>query len=265
MQLKDEVRSARVDIALLKTKLQHETFLNKETKLDSKKDHARSIEEAQVVYDHTVSEHDHRISEIGKTHAKQCEELCKEVIEANQDAARLRRKLKELNTDANADQGLNASQTSKGDLVLKMITVVVIAATAYVALSASGESPVGMCSGSAGAPKLEDMINHQLFVPRPTISEPTVEAATPPTKSLPVDPREIQISEPEEVSIEAKIDGANTLVRDSKPSTETSTRRRGQGIVQMFSLNDRPNLLKGLSMTPDLPENALLTLILKRK
>jgi hypothetical protein len=183
------------------------------------------------------------------------------VIEANQEAARHRRNLKELNC-------LDASQTRKGNLVLTMITAVVVATTAYVALSASGESPVGMCSGSAGASKL-DMINDQLFVPRPTIPRPTidarqsVEAAAPRTSSLPIETRESEIHEPEEVLIEAKIDGINTFVRNSKLSTETWIRRRGQEFVQMFSLNGHPNLLKGLSMTPDLPENALLTLILK--
>jgi hypothetical protein len=316
-QMKNELRSARADVALLETELKSEIFLNRETKLDSKKDYARTIAEAQVVYNHTVSEHDRRISHISKTHAKQCEELCREVIEANQETVRLRRKLKELNNGANADRGPQVCQTSKGNLVLKMITLVVIAVTAYVALSASGESPVGMCSGSAGAPKL-DMTNAQLFVPRatipkPTISKPTiakriaasqsvearkpaktavetpsaffsaVKAAAPPTSSLPVEPREIQIHVPKEVSIEAvvarrphifqlvdmidsvlaKIGGIKTFVGNSKLSTGTWIQRRTEAVVQMFSLNVRPDLVKGLSMTPDLPENALLTLILK--
>ena len=261
-QLRDELRSARVDISLLKTRLKNESVLNKATKVESKKDYMRSIDEAQAVYDHTCSEHDLRICDISKTHAKQCEDLCREVIGANQEAARLRRSLKELNCH-------DASKKSKGNLVPKMITAVVAAATACVVLSASGESPVGMCSGSAGAPKL-DMINHQLFVPRPTILKPTidarqsVEAAAPRSSSLPIEPREIKIHEPEEVSIEAKIDDTDAFVRSSKLSTEIWIRTRGQAVVQMFSLlNGYPNLLKGLSMTPDLPENALLTLILK--
>jgi hypothetical protein len=258
-QLKDELRSKKAAIALLQTELKNERFLNKENKLDSKKDYERSVEEAQVVYARSIEEHDTRISDISKTHAKQCEELCREVIEANREAARLRRELRKLNSGANADGGLDDSQTSKVNLVLKMmITVVVIAVTAHVAQSSSGESPVGMCSGSAGAPEL-DMINDQLFVPRPTIPKPTipkridarqsVEAAASPTSSFPV--------EPKKVSIEA------VLAHHRPQSTETWIRRHARGVAQMFSLNDRSNLLKGLSMTPDLPENALLTLIKK--
>jgi hypothetical protein len=256
-QLKDELRSKKAAIALLQTELKNERFLNKENKLDSKKDYERSVEEAQVVYARSIEEHDTRISDISKTHAKQCEELCREVIEANREAARLRRELRKLNSGANADGGLDDSQTSKVNLVLKMmITVVVIALTVYVAQSASGESPVGMRSGGAGAPEL-DMINDQLFV-RPTIPKPTipklidarqsVEAAASPTSSLPVEPRE--------VSIEA-------VLAHRPQSTETWIRRRAQGFAKIFSLDDRSNLLKGLSMTPDLPENALLTLIKK--
>jgi hypothetical protein len=246
--------------------LKYQRFLNKETKIDSKKNYKRSIEEAQVVYNHTMSAHDRRIRDISKAHAKQCEELCREVIEANQEAARHRKKLKEMISSAlakNADRGLDVSQTSNVNLVLKMITVVVIAATAYIALSASGESPVGMCSGSPRSPKLV-MINDQLFVPKArTIPEPTiakridarqsVEAAAPPVK-----PR---------VMIEAALAHRPQIVqvRNSKlSSTETWIRRRAQEVVQMFSLHNRSSLLKGLNVTPDLPENALLNLIQKR-
>lgn len=48
----------------------------------------------------TIAEHDERIEDLNRTHAVQCEQLCREVVEANQEIMRLQRVLTEMTRGA---------------------------------------------------------------------------------------------------------------------------------------------------------------------
>jgi len=58
------------------------------------------IERIVQKYQVTIGEHDDRIREINRMHAKQCEELCREVVEANQEIMRLQKVLSDMTLGA---------------------------------------------------------------------------------------------------------------------------------------------------------------------
>jgi hypothetical protein len=63
--------------------------LNDEHLADCKLIHQRTLAEAKEKYAKTCAEHDARITELSKSHASQCEELCREILKANLEADRL--------------------------------------------------------------------------------------------------------------------------------------------------------------------------------
>jgi predicted transcriptional regulator len=95
-QLQDEVRDVQKKLALVQQELDYQMARNQTLKVQSHEDLARTLAEADAVYKSTCDEHDRRIRELSRTHAKQCEDLCREVIQANQDGIRLARELNEV-------------------------------------------------------------------------------------------------------------------------------------------------------------------------
>lgn len=60
---------------------------------------AQTDTEVQAVvrqYEALIADHEERINEMNKNHAKHCEQLCKEVVEANQESMRLQKRLAEI-------------------------------------------------------------------------------------------------------------------------------------------------------------------------
>lgn len=100
-QLQDEVRDVQKKLALVQQELDHQIARNQTQKAQSNEDLARALAEADAVYKSTCDEHDRRIRELSKTHAKQCEDLCREVIQANQEAIRLAKELNEVKEGTN--------------------------------------------------------------------------------------------------------------------------------------------------------------------
>lgn len=60
---------------------------------DLKRNHEQLLKEAQEKYARTCAEHDVRITDLTKSHATQCESLCREILKANLEADRLQNEL----------------------------------------------------------------------------------------------------------------------------------------------------------------------------
>jgi hypothetical protein len=80
-------------LLLAQKELKQSKALGKKYLRESKTEHDRSLSEAQGKYSRTCSEHDGRITDLSKSHANQCEELCREILRANLEADRLQSKL----------------------------------------------------------------------------------------------------------------------------------------------------------------------------
>jgi predicted secreted Zn-dependent protease len=63
-----------------------------------RKEYESSIQEHEAKYQKTCREHDHRITQLSKSHARQCEDLCREILKANSEADRLQGKLTRTKT-----------------------------------------------------------------------------------------------------------------------------------------------------------------------
>jgi hypothetical protein len=100
-QLQDEVRDVQKKLALVQQELDFQVARNHTLKVQSLEDLARALAEADAVYKSTCDEHDRRIRELSQSHAKQCEDLCREVIQANQEGIRLARELNEVTEGTN--------------------------------------------------------------------------------------------------------------------------------------------------------------------
>ena len=66
---------------------------NREQQTKHQLDTESILQERQDLYQSTLIEHDKRIQELSASHAKQCEDLCREVITANEEIARLNKQL----------------------------------------------------------------------------------------------------------------------------------------------------------------------------
>jgi hypothetical protein len=60
---------------------------------ESKMEYDGALSDAQEKYSRTCGEHDARITDLSKSHANQCEDLCREILKANLEADRLQSKL----------------------------------------------------------------------------------------------------------------------------------------------------------------------------
>ena len=60
---------------------------------DLKTNHERMLKEVNEKYARTCAEHDARITDLSKSHASQCESLCREILKANLEADRLQNEL----------------------------------------------------------------------------------------------------------------------------------------------------------------------------
>ena len=86
----------RAERSLLEQRLQHQLRASNVESTETgetRRDLEKSLQEIQALYKSAVLEHEDRIMEINKSHAKQCEQLCREVVLANQEAARLQKTL----------------------------------------------------------------------------------------------------------------------------------------------------------------------------
>jgi hypothetical protein len=92
-QLEESSKDQEHALLLAQKELKQSKALGKKYLRESKTEHDRSLSEAQGKYSRTCSEHDGRITDLSKSHANQCEELCREILRANLEADRLQSKL----------------------------------------------------------------------------------------------------------------------------------------------------------------------------
>lgn len=86
--------------ALLEKKVETQKQATEEVRVSFQKKVDQEIKEIAQKYERMLAEHDERIIEINRMHAKQCEQLCREVVEANQEVMRLQKVLTDMTRGA---------------------------------------------------------------------------------------------------------------------------------------------------------------------
>jgi hypothetical protein len=95
----------RAEKSLLVQRLAHQlqtSIEQKGQKDETRQDLELALAEAQALYKSACAEHADRSIDINKSHAKQCEQLCREVVQANKEAMRLQKKLSEFTRGPNS-------------------------------------------------------------------------------------------------------------------------------------------------------------------
>jgi hypothetical protein len=102
------------------------TLLGKELKRKDgiNLDFDKELPKAQDVYTCTIEEHRRRITELNKSHAEQCDEMCLEIVEANQEVNRLRRELR-IVRKGGGPAGSSSRETSKRSFKSVLINIIV--------------------------------------------------------------------------------------------------------------------------------------------
>jgi hypothetical protein len=91
--LEESSKDVKHALLLAQKELKQSKALSEKHLQESRTEHDRALSEAQEKYSRTCSEHDSRITDLSKSHANQCEELCLEILRANLEADRLQSKL----------------------------------------------------------------------------------------------------------------------------------------------------------------------------
>jgi hypothetical protein len=111
-------------MTLLGKELKVQVSVNEKRKDGINRDFDKELPKAQDVYTCTIEEHRRRITELNKSHAKQCDEMCLEVVEANQEVNRLRRELR-IVRKGGGPAGSISRETSKRSFKSVLINIMV--------------------------------------------------------------------------------------------------------------------------------------------
>jgi hypothetical protein len=87
----------RTEKSLLDSRLQHYVYAYGEDKAsDTREELEKELAEARKLREITCADYENRIKKMNKSHAKQCEDLCREVIDTNRENIRLKQQLADL-------------------------------------------------------------------------------------------------------------------------------------------------------------------------
>ena len=87
-----------------------------------KQEFERGLQEEREKYEQAMSSHEDRISELNTTHAKQCDELCGQILKANLEADKL---ANQIRSDGYTPRGLSDDKRGGSLAVLQFLTVCV--------------------------------------------------------------------------------------------------------------------------------------------
>ena len=100
-QLREQLAAERTEKSLLDNRLKHYIYAYGNEEHDgSREELERELVATRMQYKHTRDDYERRINNITKTHGKQCNHLCHEVIEINRENIRLRQQLAENQSKA---------------------------------------------------------------------------------------------------------------------------------------------------------------------
>jgi hypothetical protein len=91
-----ELQVVRSERDLMEQRLDYHLELDRTTKDDERESLLDELAQAQELYRETCTEYKTRIKELNKSHAEQCDQLCREVIISNREVVRLQTKLSEV-------------------------------------------------------------------------------------------------------------------------------------------------------------------------
>eukprot|EP00339_Tiarina_fusa_P022354 CAMPEP_0117025686 /NCGR_PEP_ID=MMETSP0472-20121206/18955_1 /TAXON_ID=693140 ORGANISM="Tiarina fusus, Strain LIS" /NCGR_SAMPLE_ID=MMETSP0472 /ASSEMBLY_ACC=CAM_ASM_000603 /LENGTH=654 /DNA_ID=CAMNT_0004732481 /DNA_START=215 /DNA_END=2179 /DNA_ORIENTATION=+ len=106
-KLREQLVVERTEKSLLDSRLQHYVYAYGEDKADTREELERELAEARKLREDTCAEYEARIQKMNKSHAKQCEDICREVIETNRENIRLKQQVADLTS-----AGTKGSSTS---------------------------------------------------------------------------------------------------------------------------------------------------------
>jgi len=111
-QLTQLTKDLEQKLLLTQKELQQQDILHKKYTDESKKEHEKALSQQQEKYAKTCAEHDARITALSKSHAQQCEELCREILKTNLEADRLQTRINTIE-GTNEQRAMPLSTPSK--------------------------------------------------------------------------------------------------------------------------------------------------------
>jgi hypothetical protein len=100
VQMRGELRVLNFDKRLLEQRLESQKRASKDIRAATQQQVDLEVEDAVLTYQRKINDHELRIAELNNVHANQCEELCREVVEANQEVMRLQKVMLEMTRGA---------------------------------------------------------------------------------------------------------------------------------------------------------------------
>lgn len=95
-EMRQELRISITERELLEQRLENQKRQSNDIRAATQKQVGLEVDEVVQKYERKVAEHEKRISELNRIHAKQCEDLCREVVDANQEVMRLQKIISEM-------------------------------------------------------------------------------------------------------------------------------------------------------------------------
>jgi hypothetical protein len=110
--MQEELRSVQSEKVLLEQRLAIHKQASSEVREAFQKQLDRETRAITEKYQAIIASHDKRIVEINETHARQCEELCREVVDASKEAMRLQKELVDLSSPQPLRHSINVASAS---------------------------------------------------------------------------------------------------------------------------------------------------------
>jgi len=108
---------------LAQKELDQEKILRQKLQKESQGEYDRSVQEEKKKQIQLIQEHEERVSQLKKAHAKQCDELCQEVLKANLEADRLHSQLEGANINPRKPRLFPKKEESTGASAMVILSV----------------------------------------------------------------------------------------------------------------------------------------------
>jgi hypothetical protein len=91
-----QLRVMKAEKTLLEQRLEVQKRASNDVRAATQRQVDLEVEEIVLRYQRKIEKHEQRVLELNNVHANQCEELCREVVEANQEVMRVQKVLSEM-------------------------------------------------------------------------------------------------------------------------------------------------------------------------
>jgi hypothetical protein len=129
LQLEEKKKYLEDHWVLAQKELDQEKALRVKLQNEMKYELERGLEEERDKYDRAVGDHEARISELKAAHAKQCDELCGEILKANLESDRL---ANQIRSDGYTPRGFpDSGRNTFCGKVAKVLAVMVVVSSSF--------------------------------------------------------------------------------------------------------------------------------------